>query len=117
MNFYVPSYTEDLLAHQDSPPREEEFGHFVHPETGREIEVSHSKICDLTAQKETYTWTFRCDGEIAKVPMLTRWIYPEEFQLLLRLGGFERWELYGSHDCEPYVGSAQVVNTYWVVTK
>ena len=117
LNFYVPSHTDDLLLHQDSPPSEEEFGDFIHPETGREIEVSHSKICDLTSQTETYTWSFRYDGEIAKVPMQARWIYTEEFQLLLRLGGFERWELYGSPDCQPYVRSAKVDDTYWVVIK
>ena len=117
LNFYVPSYVDDLLLHQKSPPAEEQFGDFIHPETKKEIKVSYSKFCDLASQTEIYTWTFRHDGETAKVPMRTRWIYPEEFQLLLRLGGFGHWQLYGSQDCEPYVGSAKVTNTYWVVTK
>ena len=117
LNFYIPSYTEDLLLHQDTPPAEEEFGEFDHPETGRPIEVSHTKICDLTTQTETYTWIFRYDGETAQVPMQARWIHKEEFQLLLRLGGFEQWELYGSHDGESYVGSAHIVNAYWTATK
>ena len=117
LNFYIPSYTEDLLVHQDSPPAEEEFGEFRHPETGRPIQVTHSKICDLTSQTETYTWIFRYDGETARVPMQARWSHKEEFQLLLRLGGFEQWELYGSHDREPYVGSAHIVDTYWTATK
>ena len=117
LNFYIPSYTEDLLLHQDSPPAEEEFGEFSHPETGTDIQVSHSKICDLTSQTETYTWTFTCDGETTRVPMQARWIHKEEFQLLLRLGGFERWELYGSHDGEAYVGSEQIVSAYWTATR
>ena len=117
LNFYVPSYVDDLLLHQESPPAEERFGEFMNPETEKEIEVSHSKFCDLSSQTESYTWTFRHDGETAKVPMRARWIYPEEFQLLLRLGGFDRWQFFGSQDCVPYVGSAKETNTWWVVTK
>lgn len=117
LNFYVPSYTEDLLLHQASPPLEEEFGESLHPETGRPIEVRFGKVCDLTSQIETYTWTFTYDGDTARVPMQARWIHTEEFQLLLQLGGFDRWELHGSHDGEPYVGSPQITNTYWCATK
>ena len=89
----------------------------MHPETGKPIQVNYSKICDLTSQTETYTWTFEYDGETAKVPMQTRWIHKEEFQLLLRLSGFDQWELYGSHDGKPYAGSPHITNTYWSVTK
>ena len=117
LNFYIPSFTEDLLLHQDTPPAEEEFGEFSHPETGRSIQVSSSKICDLTTQTETYTWIFRYDGEMDRVPMQARGIYKEEFQLLLRLGGFEQWELYGSHDGKLYVGSEHIGDTYWMATK
>ena len=117
LNFYIPSYTEDLLLHQDAPPAEEEFGKFDHPETGRPVEVSHAKICDLTMQTETYTWIFRYDGATVQVPMQARWIHKEEFQLLLRLGGFDQWELYGSYDGKPYVGSEHMGDTYWMATK
>ncbi len=117
MNFYVPSYVDDLLLHQESPPFEVRFGEFINPETEKEIEVNYSKICDHSSQTESNTWTFRHDCETAKVPTRPRWIYPEEFQLLLRLGGFDRWQFFGSQDCEPYAGSAKETNTYWVVTR
>ena len=117
LNFYIPSYTEDILLHQGIPPAEEEFGECMHSETGKPIQVNYSKICDLTSQTETYTWTFAYDGKTAKVPMQARWIHKEEFQLLLRLSGFDQWELYGSHDGKPYVGSPHITNTYWSVTK
>jgi hypothetical protein len=116
LNFHIPSYTEDLLLHQDSPV-EEEFGDFIHPEAGTEIGVTYSRICNLSSQTENYTWLFRCDGERAEVPMQARWIFTEEFESLLRMSGFVRWELYGSPDCEPYVASAQTVNTYWSASK
>ncbi len=117
LNFYIPSYTEDLLRHQSNPPIEEDFGECSHPETGRPIQVNFSKVCDLATQTETYNWTFEYDGEKAEVPMKARWIHKEEFQLLLQLSGFNQWELYGSHDEKPYVGSPEVTNTYWNVVK
>lgn len=117
LNFYVPSLTGDLLLHQDAVPEEEEFGEFTHPETGTPIQVSSSKTCDLTSQTETYTWVFRNEGDIVRVPMQARWIHKEEFQLLLRLGGFRRWEVFGSHNGEPYVASEHMGDTYWTATK
>ena len=51
------------------------------------------------------------------MPMQARWIHKEEFQLLLRLGGFDQWELYGSYDGNPYVASEHMGDTYWMVTK
>ena len=56
LNFYVPSYVDDLLLHQESPPAEERFGEFINPETEKEIEVSYSRICDHSSQTESYTW-------------------------------------------------------------
>ena len=41
--------------------------------------------------------------------MTARWIYKEEFQLLLRLAGFSRWQLFGTYD-----GSKEIGTTYWV---
>ena len=76
-----------------------------------------STTCDLTSQTETYTWVFRNEGDIVRVPMQARWIHKEEFQLLLRLGGFRRWEVFGSHNGEPYVASEHMGDTYWTATK
>ena len=117
LNFYVPSYPEDLLLHQDALSTEDELGTFTHPDTGRPIQVCHAKVCDFASQTETYTWIFRHGDETASVPMQARWIHTEEFRLLLRLAGFARWELYGSHALAPYVGSARMTDAYWVATK
>ena len=117
MNFYVPSYVDDLLKHLSLSPVEEEFGESAHPETGRPIAVSFRKTCDLSSQTETYSWSFEYDGQTTTVPMKTRWIHTEEFQLLLRLAGFDEWELYGSHTGDPYVGSSEITNAYWCATK
>ena len=36
------------------------------------------------------------EGESEDFPMTARWLFKEEFQLLLRLAGFERWECFGT---------------------
>ena len=117
MNFYIPSLAGDLLAHIDPPPSLEEFGEFSHPETGRRISVRFKKTVDLGEQTEHYQWFFACEGETAVVPMTARWIYKEEFQILLRLAGFSRWQLFGTHDGQPYAGSKETRTTYWVVDR
>ena len=117
MNFYIPSLAGDLLAHVDPSPSLEEFGEFPHPQTGRQISVWFKKTVDLGEQTEHYQWFFAYDGEKAAVSMTARWIYKEEFQLLLRLVGFSRWQLFGTHDGQPYAGSKETGTTYWVVER
>lgn len=47
--------------------------------------------------------------------MDVRWIYREEFKLLLRLGGFTRWELYGDFHKSAYrTDSREMV---WIAEK
>ena len=117
MNFYIPSLADDLLAHVSPSPSLEEFGEFTHPETGRQISVRFKKTVDLGEQTEHYQWFFTYDRETAIVPMTARWIYKEEFQLLLRLAGFSRWQLFGTYDGQPYAGSKGIGTTYWVVDR
>jgi len=114
LNFYIPSFFDDLLRHVACPPEREEFGIFEHPDTGRAIEVFSSKVCDLATQTETYTWFFEYDSNTVEVPMVARWIYREEFQLLLRLASFQEWVLYGGWDCREYEGRADTTDAFWV---
>ncbi len=116
INFYVPSF-DDLLRHQRAPLVEEPLDDFTHPETGLSIDVTHKTKVDLRAQTETIYWYFTHDGKTAEVPLCGRWVYEEEFQLLLRLAGFSHWELYGSEDGKPYSRADGMGLTYWVVSK
>ena len=116
LNFYIPSIERDLL-HSTNPSSLEEFGEFTHPDTGHPIRVFFRRTCDLGDQTEAYRWYFVHDGESAEVPMAARWIYKEEFQLLLRLAGFSRWQVFGSGDGRPYRGSKDLTETYWIVSK
>lgn len=117
LDFYIPSLDNDLLPHCTPTPALEEFGDFIHPETGKEIAVTCKKVVDLGEQTEEYLWYFAHDGTTEEVPMSARWIYKEEFQLLLRLAGYSSWQLCGSHDGQPYVGDKEMGLTYWVVDR
>ncbi|MDA0745531.1 MAG: class I SAM-dependent methyltransferase [bacterium] len=117
LNFYIPSLDKDLLKNLRHPLVEEEFGEFEHPQTGLPIEVTHKTRIDLGEQRETIYWVFAYDGKRHEVPLHSRWIYKDEFQLLLRLAGFSEWQVYGSHDGAPYAGSSDLTTPYWVVQK
>lgn len=48
--------------------------------------------------------------------MTMRWIYKEEFRLLLKLAGFTEWELYGDFDKSRYSYESQEM-MIWIVKK
>jgi len=117
LNFYIPSLDRDLLKHSSTPLVENYLDEFEHTQTGLPVTVTHRNEIDLGEQRETIYWEFEHDGEREEIPLYCRWIYKEEFQLLLRLAGFEKWQLFGSHDGKPYVGSSDLTLTYWIVEK
>ena len=117
LDFYIPTL-EDIVASSISPPAMTELESFIHPETGASVDVSFTRLCRIQDQIETYEWYFTCDGRTEIVPMTSRWIYKEEFQLLLRMAGFERWSLYGSCDGRPFPDPEETNDrraiAYWV---
>ena len=84
------------------------------PGSGAEVLLSYSQENDLSAQLQHLTWCFTVGTRNYDVAMKVRWIYKEEFQLLLRLAGFSRWVLYGGFDKAPYEGEGEMV---WIVEK
>ena len=49
--------------------------------------------------------------------MTARWIFQDEFQLLLRLAGSEHWKASGSPDGAPLITGLDETYSYWVVQK
>ena len=49
--------------------------------------------------------------------MTGRWIFKDEFQLLLRLGGFSRWECYGTPERDTLEVGLDDVHSYWIAYK
>jgi hypothetical protein len=65
---------------------------------GEPIELSHKQANDIHDQVQSITWRFEYREIMHETSMRVRWIYREEFKLLLRLAGFVKWDLYGDFD-------------------
>jgi SAM-dependent methyltransferase len=113
LNFFTPSL-QALLDNTRSNPAFREFATYRHPETNKEIKLSVCQVNDLTEQIQHITWRFDVAGETQDSPMLVRWVYRWEFELLARLSGFRVAALYSGFDREPYKGDGEMV---WVLKK
>jgi SAM-dependent methyltransferase len=88
-----------------------------HPETGLPIRQRVTAQHDLDNQLVLDRCTIEYDGVTVDFPMTGRWIYKSEFQLLLRLAGFTRWECFGSPKGAPLEIGLDEVFSYWVAWK
>ncbi len=86
-----------------------------HPETGRPIRQRIVGWRDFNDQLTFDRCYIEYDGESEDFPINGRWLFKEEFQLLLRLGGFARWEVYGTPDGDPLELGLAEAQSYWIV--
>ena len=56
---------------------------------------------DASTQREGGAYYFEYEDKVDEILWESRYTYPSEFELLLRLAGFERWEVYDSAHCTP----------------
>ena len=89
---------------------------YDHPhEVGEKIKLYYKQENDIPEQIQDITWKFSYSDNEHLSTMRLRWIYKEEFKLLLKLSGFSKWELYGDFEKSPYAyGSPEMV---WIVRK
>jgi SAM-dependent methyltransferase len=87
---------------------------WIHPETGRPIRQRVDGHCDLNDQLILDRCFIEYEGESEEFPMTGRWIFKAEFQLLLRLAGFERWESFGTPERDPLEIGLEETQSYWV---
>ena len=114
LNFFNPEL-EWIVKASKSTPEYKPLATFTHPATSKPIELSHKRIYDIQNQVISIDWRFE-DGEIEhKTSMTVRWIHREEFKLLLRLAGFERWNLYGDFDKTSFDSNSDEM--IWVAEK
>lgn len=113
LNFFTPSL-QALLDNTRCNPAFRELATYRHPETSEEIKLSFCQVNNLTEQIQHITWRFEVGGETQDSPMLVRWVYRKEFELLARLSGFRVAALYSGFDREPYKGDGEMV---WVLKK
>ena len=113
LNFFTPSLSA-LLSHVDPNPVFTDFGQFPHPNGDGVIDVSVRQTNNLSEQNQYLTWRFMYGDQVHESPMLVRWIYRNEFELLAKLSGFNVLRLYSGFDKSPYKGEGEMV---WVLKK
>lgn len=114
LNFFNPMCYLEIISQTESPDGFSPLGTFKHPVTGENVDITFSYINDIPNQLQTGFMRFTFDGCACDYEMQMRWIFKEEFQLLLRLGGFSNWELYGSFTKRPFkVTDTEMIWKVW----
>ena len=88
-----------------------------HPETGLPIRQRIVGRMELNHQLILDRCFIEYEDQAEDFLMTARWIFRDEFQLLLRLAGFEQWEVYSSPEGDPLVTGLDETYSYWVVQK
>jgi len=90
---------------------------WTHPETGRPIRQRVNGRVDFNQQLILDRCFIEYEGQAEDFPMTARWIFKDEFQLLLRLAGFERWEYFATPERDPLQIGLEDTHSYWIATK
>jgi SAM-dependent methyltransferase len=90
---------------------------WTHPETGLPIRQRLVGRRDFNQQLVLDRCFIEYEGEAEEFPMTARWLFKEEFQLLLRLAGFERWACYGTPEGGRLDLGLAEMQSYWIAYK
>jgi SAM-dependent methyltransferase len=90
---------------------------WMHPETGRPIRQRVDGRCDFNRQLVQDLCRIEYEGKSEEFPMTARWIFKAEFQLLLRLAGFDHWESFGTPEGAALEFGLDDTHSYWIVYK
>ena len=90
---------------------------WTHPETGRPFRQRIDGRVDFNDQLTLDRCFIEYENERVDFPMNGRWIFKDEFQLLLRLGGFARWAYFGSPTGGQLDLGPDEQQSYWIVEK
>ena len=90
---------------------------WTHPETGRPIRQRVDGQLDFNNQRILDRCFIEYDDELVAFPMTARWIFKEEFVLLLRLAGFARWACFGTPEGDRLDIGPEERQSYWIVEK
>jgi SAM-dependent methyltransferase len=88
-----------------------------HPETGRPIRQRIEGQVDFNNQRTLDRCLIEYEGQREEFPMTGRWIFKEEFQLLLRLAGFDHWEAFRTPERDPLEVGVEGTHSYWIVRR
>jgi SAM-dependent methyltransferase len=90
---------------------------WIHPETGLPIRQRLIGRSDFNQQLILDRCFIEYEGQIEEFPMTGRWIFKEEFQLLLRLAGFKHWKCLGDVEGDLLIVGREEAFSYWIVEK
>jgi hypothetical protein len=82
-------------------------GEFPHPKTGLPLRMYDTRTFDRVAQTQqslNEIEVLDADGSVQSTlrsQVSSRYVYKHEMELLLRVAGFSRWEIYGDFDRRP----------------
>ena len=88
-----------------------------HPETGHPIRQRIEGRYDFSQQLILDRCFIEYDGQTENFPMNSRYIFKDEFQLLLRLAGFERWKCWSTPERALLQTGLDGTHSYWVAYK
>jgi SAM-dependent methyltransferase len=88
-----------------------------HPETELPIQQRVDGKVDFNQQLILDRCFIEYEDQREEFPMTARWISKEEFQLLLRLAGFNNWESFSTPERDPLEIGAEGTHSYWIVRK
>lgn len=90
---------------------------WTHPDTGLPIRQRIVGRIDYDRQLILDQCFIEYEGQTEDFPMQSRWIFREEFQLLLELAGFARWEGFSTPERDPLVVGVDETCSYWIAEK
>jgi len=90
---------------------------WTHPETGLPIRQRVDGRYDFDRRLVLDQCFIEYEGHAESFPMTACWIFREEFQLLLRVAGFSRWESFSTPERGPLVVGLDETYSYWVAYK
>lgn len=90
---------------------------WTHPETGQPIRQRVDGLADFNNQLILDRCFIEYEDQREDFPMTSRWIFKDEFQLLLRLAGFSHWESFRTPERDPLEIGVEGTHSYWIVHK
>ena len=90
---------------------------WTHPQTGRPIRQRRDGRLDFNKQLILDHCFIEYEGQQEEFPMSERWIFRDEFQLLLRLAGFKDWEVFSTPERDPLRIGLEETHSYWIAYK
>jgi SAM-dependent methyltransferase len=90
---------------------------WIHPETGRPIRQRVDGRIDFNNQRIVDRCFIEYDDKAFDFPMTARWIFKQEFVLLLRLAGFADWRCFSTPEGDPLDLGPESQQSYWSIEK